>query len=285
MKDKKGIDIKKFDKIVLGTAMASLVGLAGYLIVDGVDRSNKWSEAEQTIEKVALEKLNENEQAKLDLGGEFSNYSFLCSDIEKQEDLKYKVNVNGFVFSNELNRQAFTTMNYIVDKNYFSDGNKGTHNVLNKVANIIKNENIVDCSVNKVNDVQKLNQTFLNIDARNMLKNCTYQNFLYGIDNLEVNDGIASFNAKSLVSYTSNNLIRYRSTADTYYSFTNEKIKINLNEEDVELAKNNESYIFDKFCNYVSKNQKYNYSVQELNSSNYENYLAKNLDYTEGLEK
>lgn len=280
MEDKNFI---KFNKIVLGISMATMVGLMGYTIYDSVDSTNKWGEVEQTIETIALDKLNKNEQAKFKLGGEFSSYSFLCSDIEKQENATYHVNVNGFGSSNESNRQAFVSMKYVVDENYFSDKNQKNYSILNKVANIIKNENVANYSVDKVNDVEKLNLAFLNTGAREISKNYTYQNLLYGIDNLIVSDGVASFNAKSLVSYTNNFPTKY--SPKIYYNFTNEDIKMNLTEKDIENAKADESYVFDKFCDYVSQNQKENYSVKELPSKNYKNYLAKDFEYNEELEK
>lgn len=142
---------------------------------------------------------------------------------------------------------------------------------------------MVGYSVNKVNDVQKLNFAFLNTGARKTAENYTYQNLIYGIDNLTVNDKVASFNVKSLVTCTNNAPRRYRPA--TQYDFRNEDIKINLTEKDVENAKNDESYVFDKFCAYVSKNQKEYYTVKELSAKDYENYLAKDFEYNENLEK
>lgn len=81
--------------------------------------NEKLNNAQSNLNEIALNKLNESENSKINIGGDFSSYSFLGSDVEKQDDSKYSVGINGVGFSETSNRQALTTLNYVVDDSYF----------------------------------------------------------------------------------------------------------------------------------------------------------------------
>ena len=211
----------------------------------------------------------------------------LDSDVEKQDDSKYSVDINGVNFSETSNRQALTTLNYVVDDSYFLDVGKSDYKLVNALAEIVKNEQSNYITINKVNDLNALNNTLLNcIDYDRSFNN----NFLYGVKNLEIGDDYIAFNAESVAQYSylvplptgkggAALVIRHSE------KYINQKVTIKLSKEESEIAKQDESYIFDKFIECVNSKQKDNYSVTLESCDDYKDLTAFNFDYEKCIEK
>ena len=271
---------KKTAKVALG------LGTLGLTILGLTGCNKKLYRAQDNLNGVVLDTLNSDENSKYDIGGEFSSYSFLGSDVEKQDDSKYHVGINGISYSEKSNRQALTTLNYVVDDSYFSEVENSDNKLVNALAEIVKNEESSSIAVNKVNDINALNNTLLNCIEYDKSFN---KNFLYGVKNFEIGDDSASFNAESVAQYSYLVMVSGGNgifVPVTHYSekYINQKIAVKLSKEEAETAKQDESYIFDKFIECVKSNQKDNYSVTLESCDDYKKLTAFNFDYENCIE-
>ena len=271
-------ELKKSGKIacVLGTFGISALGLTGC--------NEELKNAQTNLNEIVLNKLNTDENSKNNIGGDFATYSFLGSDVEKYNDSKYLVGINGISYSEASNRQALTTLNYVVDNSYFSEVGRSDYKVVSALAEIVKNEKSNSITVNKVNDINALNNALL------ICNKATYtDNFLYRVKNLEIGEDLASFNAESVAKYFYQTVLPAGKSvvvcANYAHDYIDEKVMVKLTKEDAKRAKLDESYVFDKFSEYVNAKQVDNYAVKKESCKNYKDMAAFNFDYEKCIEK
>lgn len=285
-----GKRIKKIAKIcVLGAVgIALTAGLTGC--------SNELKSAQNNIDNSVVDVLNGDENFLQDFGGEISKFTFLCADTEKtNNNNEYVIDINGIVTEKDSKQKAYTTLNYQVDGKYFDQMKKADNaNIINALTEIVKNEDYKSIVVNKVNNVKNLNSS-VGKSTDSPLKNYSYSsNFLYGIGKLEFDEknNTVSFTTKENVKFSNTTVsthwgvvgfgsdggLEYGmvTSTDTDYKsfFVDQKIYVALEKEDFEKAKNDESIVFEKFSEYVSKKEKDKYVVQVQNVVNEKDFSA-----------
>lgn len=166
----------------------------------------------------------------------------------------------------------------------FSDVGKSDYKLVNALAEIVKNEKSNSITINKVNDLNTLNKSLL------VCKDSKYtDNFLYSIKNLEIGKDSASFDTESAAKYYYQTVIpagKIMVPRMNYaYEYIDENVMVKLTKEEIERAKLDESYIFDKFSEYVNAKQTENYAVQRKSCKNYKDLTAFNFDYEKCIEK
>lgn len=281
---------------VLG--LAALIGLTGMTLTGC---SNKLKEAQNNIDYSVTAVLNEDEQLKQNYNNaNFSDFTFLCSDVEKNENNKYDIDINGIVnINNDKTQKAYATLKYLVDGKYFDEmSNASQEEVINTLALIVQNENFKSVSIQKVNNIKDLNSSMSAVTESPLKDFSMDKNFLYGIGNISFDEenNVASFSTKEASKFskttvtTSYGIVGINSdgtprmglvtTTNTEYKtfFLEHNILLKLSPEEMEAAKNDNSIIFDKFTEYVKNKEKDKYVVQESNIENENEFSANMMD-------
>lgn len=295
---------KKNSKLV---KRISVLGLAAALALTGMTLtgcSKALQEAQSNIDQSVTMVLNEDQSIQERYNEQFSNFTFLCADVEKGNQNEYSIDINGLATVAESNQKAYTTLNYLVDGHYFDEMDKATHeNIINTLATIVQNENFKSVSIAKVNDIGKLNDSVSNciespLDGYNVSRN-----FLYGVGNLNFEDesNVVSFDTKEAVRFykttvqTSYGIVGYGDNGPKYGLVTTTKtdyqnffmghtVYLQLTPEEYQAAKENNSIIFDKFNEFVESKATDKYVIQETNVQTDKEYSANMMDEV-NLEK
>ena len=103
---------QKLHKILRGI---SILGLATILALTGgtlTGCSKAMQEAQDNIDYSVTAVLNNDEYAQQLCGNaQFSDFTFLCADVAKENNNKYNVDINGIVnVTNENTKAAYTTL-------------------------------------------------------------------------------------------------------------------------------------------------------------------------------
>lgn len=271
------------------------LGVAGLVTFAGLSLagcSNAVKEADMRLSGDIVNVLNNNAVEQNLAPDTFAEFKFLCADVEDTNG-KYNVDINGISTLSNADK-AFTTVNYVVGGEYFNNiKSSSKEEVLNALATVVENEDYQTISVQKVNDISALNSTVGKaIDCP--LKEFKYDsNFLYSANNVEVNqeEGVASFETKEGTKYshtdtqltwgivgTFDGEIKYgwvvttKTDYETFYSSYN--IYLKLSPEEMEQAKNDSSFVFDRFVSMVKNGEKDKYVVQQTSIQKDKDYSA-----------
>lgn len=294
MVKKKGKIAKRMSILGL-TAMIALAGLTF------TGCSEELKNAQNKIDSNVTAVLNGDEQLREKYNNsKFSDFVFLCSDVEQNANNKYDVDINGIVSINTDKKQkAYTTLKYLVDGKYFDGVDKKSYEqIINTLASIVQNENFKSVSVEEVSDVKALNKsmsivTESPIDGYNMNKN-----FLYGVGNVRFDDinNVAAFSTKEASKFTKTTfatsfgfigtnkdgtpkygLVTTPKTENKTF-FLEHNVYIKLTPEELKAAKGDHTIIFDKFNEYVKNKDKDNYVIQDVNVKNEKDFSANMID-------
>ncbi|MBQ8425725.1 MAG: hypothetical protein IJX17_06895 [Clostridia bacterium] len=282
----------------------SVLGLAAALAFTGMTLtgcSKAMQEAQENIDYSVTTVLNEDAsiQERYD-NAIFSDFTFLGADVAKENNNKYNIDINGVVnVTKENTESAYTTLNYLVDGKYFDEMDKATHeNIINTLATIVQNEKFQSVSVEKVGNVQALNESMSKVIESPLDGFRMNKNFLYGVGNVSFDEEtkVASFSTKDASKFsktTTTTTYGYmgtdakgnpkyglitRTKTDYETFFINHNVYVQLTPEEFEAAKNDHSIIFSKFNEYVKNEAKDKYVIQETNISNEQEYSANMRD-------
>lgn len=252
------------------------------------------SKAQDNIDNAVIDVLNSKEVQDSE-NSTFKKFTFLGTDVEEAENSKYAVAINGIASREESNKRAYTTFNYLVDNSYFSDEDSKNNeaNTINTLVEIVKNEKYNDYSIVGVNNLTALNEAMENVTESPIDKYKTYNNFLYGVSNVEFSDteNIVSFSTKELTKFydtklvTSYGIVGYNNDTPKYGPvtktemdfesfFIDNNIYLKLTPEEMQRAKADSSFVLDKFVEYVKENQSDKYVVQQVNVANQKEFNA-----------
>ena len=284
--------------MVLGLAATMF---AGVLTMTGC--SNKELESAQNrIDSSITHVLNSSEiqEEENDL---FSQYTFLCADVEKADNSMYSIDINGIATRADSEQKSYTTFNYIVSDSYFQneDDLKNSASIINKFAEIVENENYTSYSIANVKNLDALNNTMREVtDAPIDGYHTTGENFLYGVSSVELSesDNVASFSTKELTKFSRTRTeVTYgikgyvdgkaqygpivRTVTDYESFFMEHNVYIKLTPEEMEQAKHDESIVFEKFVEYVNSKQKDKYVIQETNIIDSKQFDANMKNYVD----
>ncbi len=279
----------KKKEIFRALGVAGLAALAG-LSLTGC--SNAVKEADTRLSNDIVNVLNMNAEEQNLAPDTFAEFQFLCADVENSSG-NYNVDINGISTLSNSNK-AYTTVNYVVDGKYFNNINESSkEEVLNALATVVENENFQSISVQKVNDVKALNSSVGKAIDCPLKEFKLNSNFLYSANNVTVSEdeNIASFATKEGTTYskttsqltwgivgTVKGKIKYgwvvtsKTDYETFYSAYN--IYLKLTPEEVEMAKNDNSYVFDRFVSMVKNSEKDKYVVQQTSIQKGKDYGA-----------
>lgn len=259
----------------------SAVALASAFTLAGCSES-KLTKAQNNIDHQVTSVLNQ-EEIQNELNSPFSNFTFLGANVEESNSKKYNVNINGIATYQNTNQKAYTAFNYIVNKNYFDEkSTKSNADIINTLAEIVKNEDYETYSIANVNNLQALNHAMGKATESPIDDFQFNRNFLYGVSdvNFSEEDGVVSFSTKEYVNFSrTRTVVEYayvwhgdndwsfepRWTVVTDYEpfFMDHNVYLKLTPEEMKQAKTDSSIIFDKFTEYVNGNQKDKYVIQQ----------------------
>lgn len=284
---------KKF--IVLGaTGIAVTAGLTAC--------TSKIKEAQANIDKKVVNVINADENAITKLGGKISKFTFLSADTTVCDNNKYLVDINGISTSTEVNGKSYTTLNYLVDGQYFDSMDKASNtNVINALSNIVENEKFNSISANKVKNVKALNNAFAKVAESPIKDYDVNKNFLYGLADIKYDDqeNVVSFVAKNTTKFLKTStdvswgVVGVDAEGKTEFGwvftekhdykvfFIDQKVYIKLSKEEFENSKTDESIIFDKFVEYVNNKEKENYIVKSESVLNSKDLSANMIEEVE----
>ena len=264
---------KLFNKIkILGL---SAVSIASGLTLSGCSK-RELIDAQQNMDNAVVELINQNQNSNI------KYFSFLGANINSNGQT-FDIDING-IATDSSKVKAYTTLNYTVNNfNYKldekSDKYKNNAQLINMLADVVKNEILADYSMLKVDDVKTLNTTTAKVTNSNLDEKYKCQgNFLYAVNNLNFNEQeqFASFSTKELIKYaksevnywafTENGPI-YTIDADRKTFYVDQNIYVELTPEEISQAKNNSAIVFNKFAEYVNSNQTEKYVVEQTEMS------------------
>ena len=286
---------RRYSKVRQSIAILGLIGIifTGALGMTGCTPS-ELKEAQSNIDTAVTEQLNCEEIQAIEKEL-FSKYTFLCADVEKVDNSQYAVGINGVATRQESNQKAYTTINYVVSDSYFKDGvdAKKTHSVINKLAEIVKNENYESYSISNVKSLDALNEAMCDVTESPIKDFKPSSNFLYGVSevNLSEDENVASFATKELIKFsktsteTTIGIVGYgengpeygpvvRTVTDYESYFIDNIVYIKLTPEEMEQAKTDDSFVFEKFVEYVNKKDTSKYVVQQTNVADNKEFNA-----------
>ena len=275
------------------------MGVLGIAAITGLSLtacSNAVKEADLRLSTDVVNVLNHNAEEQNLAPDTFAEFKFLCADVE---DMKghYNVDINGISTLSNSDK-AFTTVNYVVDGKYFNDIESSSKEAdLNALATVVENEDFQSISVQKVNDVTALNSSIGKAIDCPIKDFSLYSNFLYSANNVEISEdeNVASFETKEGTKYsktytqltwgvvgTFEGEIKYgwvvttKTDYETFYTGYN--IYLKLTPEEIEMAKNDPSYVFDRFVSMVKNGEKDKYVVQQTSIQKGKDYGASMMD-------
>ena len=278
-------------------SMVALLAL-GSLTLTGCSKAME--EAQANIDNSVVTVMNADESIQERYDAQFSDFTFLCADVEGAESNQYNVDINGLItVTTDKADTAYATLSYLVDGSYFNDMDKASHeDIINKLATIVQNEKFQSVSVEKIGDPQALSDSMGEVmesplEGYNMSKN-----FLYAVGNVEFDEAenIAKFSTKDasrfskttvrtsygIVGFDSEGKPRYglvTSTKTDYQTFfLDHNVYIKLTPEEMAAAKNDHTIIFNKFNEYVKNNEKDKYVIQETNVVQEKDFSANMMD-------
>ena len=282
----------------------SVLGLAALLTLTGTTLtgcSKAMEEAQDNIDYSVTAVLNDDAYVQdVYNNAQFSDFTFLCADVAKENNNQYNIDINGIVnVTNEDTKAAYTTLNYLVDGKFFDEMDKATHeNIINTLASIVQNEKFNSILVEKVGDVKTLNESMSKVIESPLDGYKMNKNFLYGIGNVtfDAENNVASFSTKDASkfsktsTYTTYGLVGVDSKGNPKYGmvvrtktdyetfFINHNVHIQLTPEEFAAAQNDHSIIFNKFNEYVKNEAKDKYVIQETNIHNNSEFSANMMD-------
>ena len=280
----------------------SVLGLAAVMAFTGLTLtgcSKALQEAQANIDQSVTEVLNVDESIQAQCDAQFENFTFLCADVEKGGSNQYAVDINGIASIQNSNQDAYTTLSYLVDGKYFDEMDKATHeNIINALASIVQNEKFQSFSVSNINNVEKLNEAMSKVIESPLDDFHMSKNFLYAVGNvtLDEQNNVASFSTRDaskfyktttqtrygLVGVDSKGNPKYGlvTTTKTDYEtfFLNHNVYIQLTPEEMAIAKQDSSFIFDKFAELVKQEAKEKYVIQETHVQKDKEFAANMMD-------
>lgn len=279
-----------------------LTGVAFAILVGGLAScSGEMKTAQKELNNKVVNVIN-NSDLKNNFKGEVEKFSFLSANFENASD-QYFMNLHGLTKEKDSSQTSFATLNYSVPSNVFdSVDTSKSENIVKVVSNIVdlqKAENIV---THRVNDVKKLNKAMKQVAQNTEDGYKISKMFLYGIGDITFDD------ARSAVKFATKNVSLYSKTTVTkewevigyqydmpkfgWVSHSNTEYKtlyidqdvyVKLDKDMYEQAKQDETIIFDKFCEYVKSkdNDKYQVKVQNVTTEKglSANSMESSLDY------
>ena len=246
-----------------------LTGVASAILVGGLAScSSEMKTAQKELNNKVVNVIN-NSDLKNNFKGEVEKFSFLSANFENASD-QYFMNLHGLTKEKDSKQTSFTTLNYSVPSNVFDS------------VDTSKSENIV---THRVNDVKKLNKAMKQVAQNTEDGYEISEMFLYGIGDITFDD------ARSAVKFATKSASLYKKTtvteewevigyqygmpkfgwvthSNTEYKtlYTDQDVYVKLDKDMHEQAKQDETIIFDKFCEYVKSkdNDKYQVKVQNV---------------------
>ena len=292
------------NKIIKRISVLGLIAVMAFTGATLTGCSKKLQQAQENIDQSVTMVLNEDQSIQETYNEDFSNFTFLCADVEKGTQNEYTIDINGLA-TTVNDQQAYTTLNYLVDGKYFDEMDNSSHeNIINTLATIVQNEKFQSVSINKINNVNALNDAVADTIETPLEGYHVNKNFLYGVGNLKFEDesNVVSFDTKEATKFsktTTRTTYGYMGTdskgnpkyglitstkTDYQTFFMGHTIYLQLTPEEYQAAKNNNSLIFDKFADMVKNKQTDKYVVQETNVQTDKEFSANMMDNV-SLEK
>ena len=276
---------KKYSKVKKTLQVLGITALifAGTLTLTGCGK--ELQTAQENIDTTVTTVLNSEEIQAVE-NAPFENFTFLCADVSKDCPTQYTIDINGVANYANSDKKAYTTFNYIVSDSYFSNEEniKNEAAIINTLADIVKNENYNSYSISTVKDLTALNNAMKNVTESPLDGYNPHSNFLYGVSNVQLSesDNVASFSTKELIKFSRTRTeVTYgitgyvdgkpkygtivRAKTDYESFFLDQNVYVQLTPEEMEMAKKDESIVFEKFAEYVKNDQKDKFVIQETN--------------------
>lgn len=277
---------KKYSKVAKKLVILGFAGVMLTGILTGCTQKDI-ANAQENIDSAMTSVLNLDEIKEAE-DSVFDKFTFLGADIEKAEDSKLAVEINGIANYSESDKKAYTVFNYLVSDSYFSeaDSRKNEASIINTLADIVKNENYSDYSITNVSNLESLNDSMGKATESPVEGFKVENNFLYGVSNVQFSDeeNVVSFSTKELTKFyrtrleTSYGITGYtdgkpkfgmvtKSVTDHETFFIDNNVYLKLTPEEMAQAKSNESLVFEKFAEYVKGGNTGKYVIQQTNIS------------------
>ena len=281
--------------VVLGLIGTIFVGTLGLTGCTTKDLENAQAYMDTTVTTVLNSEDIQAVENEL-----FSNYTFLGADINKADESQYSIDINGIAKHADSGQNSYATFNYLVSDSYFAekDATKNEAAIINTLAEIVKNENYQEYSIANVNSLDKLNNAMGKVTESPLDYFRYFNNFLYGVSDVELSeaDCVASFSTKELSKFsrtkteTTIGIIGYfdgkpqygpvvRSVTEYESFYIDNNVYIKLTPEEMERAKTDESFVFDKFIEYVESKQTDKYVIQQTNVADQKEFDANMKDH------
>lgn len=290
---------KKYSKAKKSLVILGLVGAMFFGTLTLTGCTNKELEsAQQNMDTTVTTVLNSEDIQEVE-NALFSNYTFLCADVERAEGAQFSVGINGVAKYQNSDQKAYTTFNYLVNESYFAneENTKNDANIINTLAEIVKNENYQSYSIANVKNLDALNQAMGKATESPLDGFRTSQNFLYGVSDVQLSeaDGVASFATKELIKFsrtrteTTMGIVGYfdgqpkwgpvtRTVTDYESFFIDNNVYIKLTPEEMERAKTDEAFVFQKFAEVVKSGEKDKFVIQQTNVADQKEFNANMKD-------
>ena len=291
---------KKYSKVkktlqVLGISALIFAGTLSLVGCSGKELQSAQDNIDTTVTTV----LNSEEIQAVE-NAPFENFTFLCADVTKDCPTQYTIDINGVANYANSDKKAYTTFNYIVNDSYFSNEEsfKNEAAIINTLSDIVKNENYNSYSISTVKDLTALNNAMKTVTESPLDGYKSNTNFLYGVSNVQLSesDNVASFSTKELTKFSRTRTeVTYgitgyvdgkpkyglvtRTKTDYESFFLDQNVYVQLTPEEMEMAKKDESIVFDKFVEYVKNDQKDKFVIQETNIAKDKELDANMKDY------
>lgn len=262
-----------------------LTGVASAILVGGLAScSGEMKTAQKELNNKVVNVIN-NSDLKNNFKGEVEKFSFLSANFENASD-QYFMNLHGLTKEKDSKQTSFTTLNYSVPSNVFdSVDTSKSENIVKVVSNIVDSQKAENIVTHRVNDVKKLNKAMKQVAQNTEDGYEISEMFLYGIGDITFDD------ARSAVKFATKSASLYKKTtvteewevigyqygmpkfgwvthSNTEYKtlYTDQDVYVKLDKDMYEQAKQDETIIFDKFCEYVKSkdNDKYQVKVQNV---------------------
>lgn len=291
---------KKYSKAKKSLVILGLVGAMffGTLTLTGCTTKDL-ENAQQNMDTTVTTVLNSEEIQEAE-NALFSNYTFLCADVERAEGAQFSVGINGIAKYENSDKKAYTTFHYLVNESYFAneENTKNDANIINTLADIVKNENYQSYTISTVKNLDSLNEAMEKATESPLDGFRPNQNFLYGVSDVTFTEGenVASFSTKELIKFsrtrteTTMGIVGYynnqpkwgpvtRTVTDYESFFIDNNVYIKLTPEEMELAKTDESIVFQKFAEYVKAGEKDKFVIQQTNVADQKEFNANMKDH------
>ena len=291
---------KKYSKVkktlqVLGISALIFAGTLSLVGCSGKELQSAQDNIDTTVTTV----LNSEEIQAVE-NAPFENFTFLCADVTKDCPTQYTIDINGVANYANSDKKAYTTFNYIVNDSYCSNEEsfKNEAAIINTLSDIVKNENYNSYSISTVKDLTALNNAMKTVTESPLDGYKSNTNFLYGVSNVQLSesDNVASFSTKELTKFSRTRTeVTYgitgyvdgkpkyglvtRTKTDYESFFLDQNVYVQLTPEEMEMAKKDESIVFDKFVEYVKNDQKDKFVIQETNIAKDKELDANMKDY------